>query len=304
MPDIVAKRVNRLENLMTKLLATVDRVDRQLEQTELVVAQTQRNIERDFAEMRAMQERSAQEMRQLKTEMREFKETTQTIQERSAREMHEFKDATRATQERSAQEMREFKDEMREFKDEMHEFKDEMREFKDEMHDFRDKEHQSNEEFRKFMTDHKKAMGELSRKMGTMVEDLVVPSIPRILHQTIGCPKDGIKFMAIRVKKLHPLANIRKEYDVVVVCGGYLLVNETKSRLTPEHIKNFAEEVLPQVREFFPEYKQKKVIGAIASLYVEESLVRFGERLGLIVSGFGEDVMDVLNQPGFIPKEF
>ena len=61
---------------------------------------------------------------------------------------------------------------------------------------------------------------------------------------------------------------------------------------------------LSNAREFFPEYAGKKIIGAIASLYVDESLVRFGERLGLIVLGFGEDVMDVLNQPGFTPTVF
>jgi len=29
-----------------------------------------------------------------------------------------------------------------------------------------------------------------------------------------------------------------------------------------------------------------------------------GERRGLIILGFGEDVMDVLNTPGFVPREF
>jgi hypothetical protein len=32
--------------------------------------------------------------------------------------------------------------------------------------------------------------------------------------------------------------------------------------------------------------------------------VRFGERRGLIMLGFGEDRMVVLNSPGFAPREF
>jgi hypothetical protein len=32
--------------------------------------------------------------------------------------------------------------------------------------------------------------------------------------------------------------------------------------------------------------------------------VRRGEAMGLIVLGFGEDVMDVLNSPGFVPRIF
>jgi hypothetical protein len=37
-------------------------------------------------------------------------------------------------------------------------------------------------------------------------------------------------------------------------------------------------------------------------LYVDQSLVLRGERLGLVVLGFGDDVMQVLNSPGFIPQ--
>jgi hypothetical protein len=58
------------------------------------------------------------------------------------------------------------------------------------------------------------------------------------------------------------------------------------------------------VRSYFPEYADHKIIGAVASLYVDESIVRQGERLGLIVLGFGEEMMEMLNQPGFRLGEF
>jgi hypothetical protein len=160
------------------------------------------------------------------------------------------------------------------------------------------------EDMRKRDREFKREMGELSRKMGTMVEDMVVPSLPRILHRVFGCTKDAIEFLAVRVKKMHPVTRQQQEYDVVVVCGDYLLINETKDTLNPEKIQDFVDRLLSKAREFFPEYAGKKIIGVIASLYVDESIVRFGERLGLIVLGFGEDVMNVLNQPGFVPKVF
>jgi hypothetical protein len=59
------------------------------------------------------------------------------------------------------------------------------------------------------------------------------------------------------------------------------------------------------VREYnSPEHSGKRVIDALASLYVDASLVRHRERQGLIILGFGEDLMDVLNTPGFVPREF
>ncbi len=167
---------------------------------------------------------------------------------------------------------------------------DEMRDFKDDMLDFK--------------TEGRKQWGELANKMGTMAEDLVAPSIERILHEVVGCDKGQVEYVAVRVKRRHPETKHHQEFDVVAVCGDYLLVNETKSLLRAEAMKAFATERLPHVREYFPEFAEKKIIGAVASLYVDESLVRRGERLGLVVLGFGEDVMDVLNDPEFVPTEY
>ena len=146
--------------------------------------------------------------------------------------------------------------------------------------------------------------GELANKMGTMAEDLVAPSVPRILRETVGCPDGLVESIAVRVRRLHPTDRGRsQEFDVVAVCGEYVLINETKSSLKPRDMEEFAQQ-MAEARDFFPEYADKKFIGAIASLYVDESLARYGEKQGLIVLGFGEDVMEVLNSPGFVPKSF
>jgi hypothetical protein len=198
--------------------------------------------------------------------------------------------------EQTSREMRAFKNEMLAFKDEMRDFKDEMRAFKDEMLAFKDERRESRREMNR-------RWGELANKMGTMAEDLVAPSIPRILRTVVGCPDNAIESIGVRMRRRHPDTRQLQEFDVVATCGEYMLINETKSSLDPDAVTQFVE-LLSRVREFFPEYADKKVIGAIASLYVDPSLVRFAERQGLIVLGFGEDVMDVLNSPEFTPREF
>lgn len=117
--------------------------------------------------------------------------------------------------------------------------------------------------------------------------------IPRTLCQTVGCPDDRVESVAVRVRRL----------DVVAACGEYVLINRTKSRLDAQSVEDFAQR-MPEARDFFSEYADKKFIGAIASLYVDESVVRCGEKQGLIVLGFGEDVMEILNSPGFAPRMF
>ena len=206
--------------------------------------------------------------------------------------MAEFLRASARTQrqvEQTSREMRAFKNEMRAFKDEMRDFKDEMRDFKDETRESR--------------REMNRRWGELANKMGTMAEDLVAPSIPRVLRAVIGCPDDAIDSIGVRMRRRHPDTGQLQEFDVVATCGEYMLINETKSSLDQDAVTRFVD-LLSRVREFFSEYADKKVIGAIASLYVDPSLVRFAERQGLIVLGFGEDVMDVLNSPEFTPREY
>jgi len=200
--------------------------------------------------------------------------------------------------ERTSREMREFKEENRKFWDQSRRDR-EARE-----KTWRAELAVQKEESRRERVEWRRQWGELSNKMGTMAEDLVAPSIGRILRTVIGCPEDRIDSVAVRVRRRSTVDRGRmQEFDVVAVCGEHALVNETKSRLMPEHIAAFLEH-LATVRDYFPEFEGKMVIGAIASLYVDESLVQAGEKQGLVVLGFGEDVMDVLTSPGFVPRTF
>jgi hypothetical protein len=172
-----------------------------------------------------------------------------------------------------------------------------MRVFKNEMGDFKD-------EMSSFKNEINKKWGDLANKMGTMAEDLVAPSVPRVLRQTVGCPNGHIESQAVRVQRTHPADKARsREFDVVAVCGQYVLINETKSRLNARDVEDFVH-VMQEARAFFPEYADKTFIGALASLHVDQSVARYGEKQGLIMLGFGERMMDVLNTSGFRPQEF
>jgi len=146
--------------------------------------------------------------------------------------------------------------------------------------------------------------GEVANKTGMLVEDMVAPSIARIFQEVTGYKEEQILFSAIRVKLYHVTkADLRREFDAVVSGGDYLLINETKSQLDAEAVDKFIE-VLQEAKDFFPQYKEKKVIGALASLYIDTSLVRHIEKQGLIAMAVGKNLMDVLNSPSFKPREF
>jgi uncharacterized coiled-coil protein SlyX len=149
-----------------------------------------------------------------------------------------------------------------------------------------------------------KQWGELSNRMGRLVEDFVYPSIPRILCTAVGCPASRLERVAIRLRCRHPVDPEREqEFDALAVCGDYVLINETKSRLDPEDVDDFIQ-VMSEARDFFPEYADRHFIGAVASLSVDKSVVRYGQRQGFLVLGVSEMLMEVLNDPGFAPKAF
>ena len=135
---------------------------------------------------------------------------------------------------------------------EMLEFKDEMREFKDEMN---------------------KRWGELANKMGTLAEDIVAPNISGIAREYFGC-SDIKDFMVRRRKKNTKDASKVREFDVIAVCDDKVIINETKSNPKIEYINEFIN-VLKEIYDYFPEYKDKKIIPIFSSLYIPEDLVTY-----------------------------
>ena len=168
----------------------------------------------------------------------------------------------------------------------------ELREFKDEMRTFKEENRQQRREMNI-------NWGEMARKLGTITEDLVAPSIPRIINEMFGL---DVVFLGIRMKKKLQDGRI-KEYDAIAVAGEYVYVDETKSTLDSEDVKDFIEDI-QGFREFFPEYEGKKIIGVLASLYVDESVIKYAEKAGFLVFAVGEALMEVKNTKGFKPKEW
>lgn len=175
---------------------------------------------------------------------------------------------------------------------ELREFKDEMRIFKDEMHDYK-------EENKQQIRDMNIKWGEMARKLGTITEDLVVPSIPRIIKEEYRLEVTDL--MVRRKKRL--MDGRSKEYDAIAVAGGYVFVDETKSTLDCEDVKDFVKDI-QEFRDFFPEYEKNKVVGILASLYVDEGALKYAEKSGFLVLAVGDALMEVKNTKGFKPKEW
>lgn len=222
----------------------------------------------EFNKLYNSQMRTEAELRAFKEEMREFKD-----------EMRQFKE-----------EMSDFKDEMGDFKDEMREFKGEMADFKDEMSDFRDRSDRDRREMNR-------KWGDLANKLGTMVEDLVYPSLPRIIEARFATP---VLDLSIRRKRRQPSGE-RYEFDAIAVTAELVFLNSTKASLRSGDVDRFVDEIA-EFRRLFPEYAALPVIGVLATLAVEDSVLAYAAKQGFLVLAVGDEIMDLQNAPGFEPK--
>lgn len=142
-------------------------------------------------------------------------------------------------------------------------------------------------------------IGELGNKFGRFTEGLFAPSLEKILLKEFGLDE-----VAFRVKSAKGggslelgalgIANGRKNEAVVV---------EVKSRLRDADLDEFLE-TLRLFPRFFPQHKDKKLYGIIASVGTSPEQQRRAEKLGLGVVEISDETFRLKSKRGFAPKDF
>jgi len=140
-----------------------------------------------------------------------------------------------------------------------------------------------------------KTVAALTGKWGRFVEGLIAPG-------TISMFKErgiGVEKVYQRVKAHKDGREI--EIDILAINKEYAILIEAKSSLgisdVDEHIER-----LKAFRVFFPEYSDRKIVGAVAGITIEEEADRYAYRHGLFVIGQSGETVKILNDKKFRPK--
>ena len=135
----------------------------------------------------------------------------------------------------------------------------------------------------------------LTGKWGRFVEGLIAPG-------TISMFKErgiGVEKVYQRVKAHKDGREI--EIDILAINKEYAILIEAKSSLgisdVDEHIER-----LKAFKVFFPEYSDRKVVGAVAGITIEEDADKYAYRHGLFVIGQSGETVEILNDKKFRPK--
>ena len=155
------------------------------------------------------------------------------------------------------------------------------------------------EENRRQTREMNRRWGDLANKLGTLVEDLVYPSLPRVMRVTLGR-----EILDLGPRRKRRLADGRvKEFDAIAVTADLVGLNSTKATLTSSDVDRLIEDI-GTFREFFPEYRELPVVGILATLAVDDSVLNYAEKTGFLVLAVGDQLMEVKNRPGFEPKRW
>ena len=135
----------------------------------------------------------------------------------------------------------------------------------------------------------------LTGKWGKFVEGLIAPGVVSMFKER----RIDVDRIFQRVKAYKDGKSV--EIDILAINKEYALLIEAKSSLSVEDVKEHLER-LNAFKKFFPEYSDRKVVGAVAGIVIEEGADRFAYHQGLYVIGQTGETVRILNDKQFKPK--
>jgi hypothetical protein len=141
----------------------------------------------------------------------------------------------------------------------------------------------------------KKMVDGLGDKWGRFVEGLVIPAVKRLFQ-------DRNIFLSQISPRVEAYKNGDKmEIDVLAVNEEYVLLVEAKSTLSVDGVNEHLER-LERFKTFFPQYKDCKVLGAVAGIVIKEQADRYAYKKGLYVIAQSGETVKILNDENFEPN--
>ena len=140
-----------------------------------------------------------------------------------------------------------------------------------------------------------KRWGELANKMGTVVEDIVAPSIQRLAREVFDCGEPQYFGTRVSLTRSDDRSR-RREFDALYVGTRAVLLNETKSSPRMSDAQAFARFLESgEFARYFPQYRELPIVPAFSSLSIPDDMVTWLTRRGIYAIAMGDEAMQVLN---------
>ncbi|MCB2262041.1 MAG: hypothetical protein LGR52_03765 [Candidatus Thiosymbion ectosymbiont of Robbea hypermnestra] len=193
---------------------------------------------------------------------------------------------------------RQFKETDRQFKETDRQFKETDRQFKETDRRLDRYFEETRREIAALSAQTRAAERLFTGQWGRLIEALVRPGVMR-LFQDWGIPVSRT-LERVRARR----DGEEMELDLLLVDGDALVIVEVKTTLRVDHVGELLED-LRTFPNFFPEYKDYRRFGAVATLAAEQAADRYAYRQGLFVLTLGrEELVTLWNDDAFQPRDF
>jgi len=193
---------------------------------------------------------------------------------------------------------RKFQDTDKKFQDTDKKFQDTDKKFQDTDKKFQDTNRKFQDTDKRFQDTDRKikevtvSIGRLGNRLGDFIEDAVRPAAVR-LFQSRG----------IDVHEVHQSVSSQRgsegiEIDLLVVNNSEIVAIECKSNLSVDDVNEHLAR-LAKLKKLLPAYADKRVMGALASMVIENNVAQYAYRKGLYVIGQSGDHLEIRNSETF-----
>ncbi len=143
----------------------------------------------------------------------------------------------------------------------------------------------------------KKAEDLFTTQWGKLMQSLVRGDLVRLLDGR------GIGVRSLAQQTLARRGGESYEVDILAVNGEEIVVVEVKTTLRPEDVRRFRSK-LGRFKEWWSEYRDRKVYGAMAFLQAADGVALHAERQGFFVIRATGDSASIVNAEDFEPRVF
>ena len=143
----------------------------------------------------------------------------------------------------------------------------------------------------------KKAEDLFTSQWGKLMESLVEGDLVPLLKQR------GIEVERTLQRMTGRRNGEHFEIDIVAANGAEVVVVEVKTTLGSEDVTEFLDK-LSQFVEWSPEYRERRIYGAVAYLKSDASVTKYADRRGLFVIRATGNSASIVNELDFEPRLF
>jgi len=186
------------------------------------------------------------------------------------------------------------------------EAKQEMKEIRASHKELSDSQKETGYHIKEMSKEIKKAQNLFTTQWGRLVESLVEGDLVRLLKEKgveIERTSTNEKGLMGYVDENGVKQKEQCEIDIIAKNGREIVVVEVKTSLTVTDVRKFLD-VLKRFTQLLPEYRDKKVYGAVAYLRTQDSSEIYSEKNGLFVIKATGSSASITNKKDFKPKVF